>query len=155
MPKLYITGVNSAGRSCVVETRELALGGPPAFTYASESPVPKLVRSGANAQLLTQHGAPGSFSSAVFGWTPQMYTDPHRTISLDVDTVLEGSVILGLEEGEVVLRKGDVVVLPGTVHTWRGTEETGLVLYCVQAGAPTPEDLEAPTVETMTIVHGM
>ena len=83
-----------------------------------------------------------------------MYTDAHRTISLDVDTVLEGSVILGMEEGEVTLHKGDVAVLPGTVHTWRATNEVGLVLYSIVAAAPSEEDKKTPTISPMEIVHG-
>ncbi len=154
MPKLYITGVGPDGRSKVVETRELVGGGPPAPAYTADGPVPTILPCTTGAQLLAGHSAPGTFSAAVFGWKPGMYTDAHRTISLDVDTVLEGSVILGLEDGEITLRKGDVVVLPGTVHTWRATEEHGLVLYSIVSAAPSAADAALPTIEPMEIVHG-
>lgn len=46
----------------------------------------------------------------------------HRTKTIDYDVVLSGSVDLVLEDGEVHLEPGDVVVLPAIVHQWRTNE---------------------------------
>nr|MDT0661954.1 cupin domain-containing protein [Micromonospora sp. DSM 115978] len=47
----------------------------------------------------------------------------HRTASIDYGIVLEGEITLVLDDSEVTLRAGDVVVQRGTDHAWanRGT----------------------------------
>jgi hypothetical protein len=42
----------------------------------------------------------------------------HRTKTLDYAVVIEGEVVLILEDNEVTLRKSDVVVQRGTNHAW-------------------------------------
>lgn len=48
----------------------------------------------------------------------------HRTRTLDYAVVIEGEVVLILEDSEVVLKKGDVVVQRGTNHAWENRTET-------------------------------
>ncbi len=45
----------------------------------------------------------------------------HRTQSVDYGIVLEGSVTLLLDDTEVDLKAGDVVVQNGTIHAWKNT----------------------------------
>lgn len=42
----------------------------------------------------------------------------HRTKTLDYAVVIEGEVVLVLDDSEVVLKKSDVVVQRGTNHAW-------------------------------------
>lgn len=42
----------------------------------------------------------------------------HRTKTLDYVVIIEGEVVLVLDDSEVVLRKSDVVVQRGTNHAW-------------------------------------
>lgn len=42
----------------------------------------------------------------------------HRTESVDYGVVIEGEMTLVLDEGEVLLKKGSVVVQRGTNHAW-------------------------------------
>lgn len=42
----------------------------------------------------------------------------HRTESVDYGIVISGEIVLLLDEDEVVLRPGDVVVQRGTIHAW-------------------------------------
>lgn len=42
----------------------------------------------------------------------------HRTESIDYGVVMEGEMTLVLDDSEVVLRKGSVVVQRGTTHAW-------------------------------------
>jgi mannose-6-phosphate isomerase-like protein (cupin superfamily) len=42
----------------------------------------------------------------------------HRTQSIDYGIVLEGEIVLVLDDSEVTLRAGDVVVQRGTDHAW-------------------------------------
>jgi len=48
----------------------------------------------------------------------------HRTSTIDLVVILAGEVWLGLDDGEVLLRRGDCAIQRGTWHTWRnrGTE---------------------------------
>jgi hypothetical protein len=54
-------------------------------------------------------------------YPPQMggkRTIMHRTRTLDYAVVIEGEVVLILEDSEVLLKKSDVVVQRGTNHAW-------------------------------------
>lgn len=42
----------------------------------------------------------------------------HRTETIDYGIVLEGEVVLIVDEGETVVRAGDIVVQRGTNHAW-------------------------------------
>ncbi|MEU4222854.1 cupin domain-containing protein [Nonomuraea sp. NPDC026600] len=47
----------------------------------------------------------------------------HRTASIDYGIVLEGEITLVLDDSEVTLRAGDVVVQRGTDHAWANRGE--------------------------------
>lgn len=49
---------------------------------------------------------------------PGVVSPTHRTQSVDYGIVLEGEVVLVLDDSETVLRAGDVVVQRGTDHRW-------------------------------------
>ncbi len=57
----------------------------------------------------------------------------HRTASIDYGIVLSGEITLILDESEVTLRAGDIVVQRGTNHAWanRGTEIARVVFVLV------------------------
>jgi uncharacterized cupin superfamily protein len=42
----------------------------------------------------------------------------HRTASIDYGVVLDGEIVLLLDDEEVALKTGDVVVQRGTIHAW-------------------------------------
>ncbi len=48
----------------------------------------------------------------------------HRTRTLDYVVVIEGELVLILDESEVVLKPGDVVVQRGTDHAWENRSDT-------------------------------
>jgi mannose-6-phosphate isomerase-like protein (cupin superfamily) len=48
----------------------------------------------------------------------------HRTESIDYGVVIEGEITLVLDDSEVVLRKGSVVVQRGTNHAWANRSQT-------------------------------
>ena len=62
----------------------------------------------------------------------------HRTRSLDYVVVLEGEITLLLDDGEVVLKAGDVVVQQGTNHAWinRGKATCRLAMVFLDAEEP-------------------
>lgn len=47
----------------------------------------------------------------------------HRTQTIDYVVVIEGEVVLLLDDSEVTLRKSDVVVQRGTDHAWENRSE--------------------------------
>jgi mannose-6-phosphate isomerase-like protein (cupin superfamily) len=59
----------------------------------------------------------------------------HRTQTLDYVVVIEGEVVLVLEDSEVVLKKSDVVVQRGTNHAWenRSAAVARLAFFHIQA----------------------
>lgn len=42
----------------------------------------------------------------------------HRTVTVDYAIVLEGEIVAMLDEGETVLRAGDILIQRGTSHAW-------------------------------------
>lgn len=62
----------------------------------------------------------------------------HRTRSLDYVVVLEGEIVLLLDDGETTLRAGDVVVQQATNHAWvnRGAAICRLAMVFIDAEEP-------------------
>ena len=68
---------------------------------------------------------------------PGVATHTHHTDSMDFDVVLEGSVLLVLDDGPHRLEAGDGVVLTGVDHHWRAEEE-GCRMSVVVIATPPP-----------------
>ena len=72
------------------------------------------------------------------------YMDPsdpgmHTTDTIDFEVVLEGTIVLELDDGaEVTLRPGDTVVQNGTRHRWinRGSEPAQFAVFICGAHHP-------------------
>ena len=62
---------------------------------------------------------------------PGLSSPMHRTVSLDFGVVLEGEVVLEMDEKkEVIISKGDIVVQRGKSHAWHNrTAEWARMLY--------------------------
>jgi mannose-6-phosphate isomerase-like protein (cupin superfamily) len=69
---------------------------------------------------------------------PPRHPAIHRTRSIDYITVLEGEIHLLLDDGEVHLKAGDVVVQQGTNHAWinRGSATCRLAMVFIDAEEP-------------------
>ena len=50
-------------------------------------------------------------------------TPMHRTLTIDYVVVIEGELVLILEDSEVLLKSGDVVVQRGTNHAWENRSD--------------------------------
>jgi mannose-6-phosphate isomerase-like protein (cupin superfamily) len=55
----------------------------------------------------------------------------HKTDTVDLAIILQGEVVLILDEGEVSLRPGDVVVQRGTNHAWSNRSDAPCIFACV------------------------
>ena len=53
----------------------------------------------------------------------------HATDTLDLMVVLEGCVVMGLEDGERVIGPGEFVIQRGTLHRWRPADEHGWTYF--------------------------
>jgi quercetin dioxygenase-like cupin family protein len=62
---------------------------------------------------------------------PGMHVSP----STDFDIVLEGIVGLELDDGEEILRPGDVAVMNGTVHRWHNRGSVVAKIASITVGA--------------------
>ncbi|EKT80469.1 hypothetical protein Rwratislav_00210 [Rhodococcus wratislaviensis IFP 2016] len=58
----------------------------------------------------------------------------HTTPSVDYGVVLDGEIILDLEQDSTVLRAGDIVVQNGTRHAWRNATDNPAVMFFVLIG---------------------
>ncbi len=64
----------------------------------------------------------------------------HRTESIDYGIVLEGEIVLVLDNSEVALKAGDVVVQRGTDHAWANrSDKVCRVAFILVDGTFTPE----------------
>jgi mannose-6-phosphate isomerase-like protein (cupin superfamily) len=60
----------------------------------------------------------------------------HTTQTVDYVIVLDGSIVLELDEGSVSLTRGDVVVQNATRHAWRNPSDRPATLAVVSVGPP-------------------
>lgn len=90
---------------------------------------------------LTVPPVPGGTKIRVNEFPPGVVSPTHRTQSVDYGIVLEGEVVLVLDDSETVLRAGDIVVQRGTAHRWENrAERTARMAFVLIDGAFT-EDL--------------
>jgi mannose-6-phosphate isomerase-like protein (cupin superfamily) len=116
--------------------REIGVPPPPRGTIFRIAEFPP--RSGGevrdNAALLADFG----IGPDVARGHPPRHPAIHRTRTIDYVVVLEGEIHLLLDEGEVRLRAGDVVVQRATNHAWinRGDAVCRLAMVFVDAEEP-------------------
>lgn len=65
----------------------------------------------------------------------------HRTESVDYGIVLEGEIVLVLDDSEVTLRAGDVVVQRGTDHAWANRTDSVCRVAFILIGGEFSEQL--------------
>jgi mannose-6-phosphate isomerase-like protein (cupin superfamily) len=74
----------------------------------------------------------------------------HRTETVDYGVILEGEIVLVLDDSEVTLKQGDVFVQRGTDHAWANRTDSTCRMVCVivdgsfmsELRATLPGDLE-------------
>jgi len=87
-------------------------------------------------ELFRKSGAGAAATFGKGGRHPMM----HRTETVDYAVVLEGEITLILDEGEVQLKQGDVVIQRGTSHAWSNRSGKNVkMLYVLIDGDFTPE----------------
>jgi quercetin dioxygenase-like cupin family protein len=84
--------------------------------------------------------APNGTKIRINVFPPGAVSPMHRTQSVDYGIVLDGEMVLALDDSETTLRPGDVVVQRGTNHRWenRGAA-TARMAFILVDGAFTPD----------------
>ena len=117
-----MTGVDEAGRSCIVEETELefaaALPGIAAAGLFETSQSPPPSRPPGQGEFLDLGVQPGLVRWMVLEFEPEHGFGMHHTDTVDFDTVLSGSIELTLDDGVHRLTPGDCVVMNGVDHAW-------------------------------------
>ena len=133
-----VTGHDERGKSVVLSDssppqhhsmRGAAIGADFYEMWNDSRPVPSLTSIEArepNEREFTIMPVSGHLFRIIDVYPPQLggkRTVMHRTKSLDYAVVIEGEVVLVLEDSEVLLKKGDVVVQRGTNHAWENRSD--------------------------------
>jgi quercetin dioxygenase-like cupin family protein len=133
-----VTGHDAAGKSVVLSDgpppqhhpmHGPAVGADFMEMWSVASAIPKLTATEArepNERAFTIMPTSGHLVRIIDIYPPQdggKRTAMHRTRTLDYAVVIEGEVVLVLEDSEVLLKKSDVVVQRGTNHAWENRSE--------------------------------
>ncbi len=133
-----VTGNNAKGRSYVVSDVRVTGGrAPNVFLTTADHPLgpggpgdPELLLS----STMTQLDMPAGACSSNYVYMPPAKADTkpvwHRTMTIDYNFLISGTLVCMLEEGEVVLTQpGDVVVQRNTNHAWRNNSATNPCIF--------------------------
>ena len=146
MPSFVVIGSGEDSRSKVVEIRDVDAGMAShmpgvqwncVWSTAQQPPEAPGPRPGFGPRGSGQLPS-GATCWAIFAFDPGLSTPFHHTATLDYDIVLEGEVTLGLEQGDILLRAGDCVVIPAVMHSWR-TESKGCTISVTYCGLEPPQ----------------
>jgi naringenin degradation protein FdeH len=89
---------------------------------------------------LTVPPTPNGTKIRINEFPPGVVSPVHRTQSVDYGIVLEGEVVLVLDEDETTLRAGDVAIQRGTSHRWENRSgSTARMAFILIDGAFTAE----------------
>ncbi|MFN7087777.1 MAG: cupin domain-containing protein [Burkholderiales bacterium] len=123
-----VTGVNAQGKSCIKWDSEIEpKAGRPGFgnipMWATRKLPAEMTEEDPNTWDLGTSIAGGSVFRLA-RYEPGVAERWHRTDSIDYAVCLSGELWMQMEEGEVHLKPGDVVIQRGTLHNWvnRGKE---------------------------------
>jgi len=125
-PRRVVTGYDAAGKSVF-----LADGAPPVVRTAPDGaafhelwntpamPAPiGPAEEEPTERSLTVPPDPNGTKIRINEFPPGVVSPMHRTQTVDYGIVIEGEMVLVLDDCETVLRAGDVVVQRGTDHRW-------------------------------------
>jgi hypothetical protein len=122
---------NSGGADCA--DRDIGVAPPPRGSIFRVVDFPPASEVGAvdNAAMLREMGIAGG------GHADPRHATMHRTRSIDYAVVIAGEIDLLLDDSEVHLKAGDVLVQRGTNHAWvnRGRESCRIGFVLIDAEA--------------------
>ena len=137
-PRRVTTGHDAHGKSVILSDgtppQHHPMSGPEVGAdffevWSTDRPVPELTAQEArepNERPFTIMPGSGHLLRIIDIYPPQAggkRTVMHRTKTLDYVVVIEGEIVLVLDDSEVVLKKSDVVVQRGTNHAWENRSD--------------------------------
>jgi hypothetical protein len=150
MPRRVITGHNEAGRSCFVADEQVENG--IAWQSLPGLPLGRDPNGGVPALLATTapllEPPPGGSLCHYIVMEPWRLMQPklaqgsipgvdaegfHRTTTVDYILLVSGEVTLVLEEGETILKAGDMAIQRNTLHAWRNHTDQPVVFWGIMA----------------------
>jgi quercetin dioxygenase-like cupin family protein len=126
-PRRVVTGHDASGTSVcasdgLVPAAHTTPGGTLFYELWSTDATPAPIGAGRNDQAPTARvsvpPARNGTKLRINELPPGACSPMHRTQTVDYGIVLDGEVVLVLDDSETVLRAGDVVVQRGTSHRW-------------------------------------
>ena len=159
LPRCVVTGHDTGGRSVFtsdepVPAAHTTPGGTLFYELWATDAAPAPINAGpvnagpinadpGGTAALDPAGGPPRVAPAPNGTTLRINEMPagasspmHRTQTVDYGIVLDGEVVLVLDDSETVLRAGDVVVQRGTSHRWENRSgATARVAFILIDGA--------------------
>jgi quercetin dioxygenase-like cupin family protein len=138
--RLLIAAVDADGRSCAVRDERLAQHGDasmPGVLYSvlyGMTSSPSIPGGGRAADTLDLGVGAGAINWLMIDYAAGLTLSMHHTDTVDLDTVLSGSVELILDDGAHPLAPGDTAVVTGVDHGWRAGPD-GCRLAVVAIGA--------------------
>ena len=78
----------------------------------------------------------------------------HRTESIDYGIVLEGEIYLVLDDSEVLLKAGDVVIQRGTNHAWANRSDKVARMAFILVDGKFTDELKASIGEVQLMTKG-
>ncbi|KAK4936589.1 hypothetical protein LTR10_022576 [Elasticomyces elasticus] len=137
-PTVFITGHNAAGKAIIQSSNVEETKSYPGMRVShsllyTTSEFPADLEDDKDVKLHEQVKAsgklnivnPGGTVIRIVNFAPHNHSMMHRTQSLDYGVVLEGEVIMELDDGsKSLMRKGDLAIQRATMHTWKNNSET-------------------------------
>ena len=135
-----VTGHDQRGKAVVASDTILTASAPrpgqEALAIWGAAPIPCDNLLPAGAEAMSGSRLPEGAVFRVVSYLPGSSGNMHRTQTLDFGIVLDGGIILELDDGvEVALGAGDALVQRGTIHRWinRGDKSCTIAFVLVDA----------------------
>jgi Cupin domain len=137
MTLLWVTGEFPLDASASTDRAQTPVGVPPApngtvFRIVDFAPIPPNAPHVDHHQVLVAMG----IDPATQGYT--RHDNTHRTKTVDYAIVLDGEIDMLLDDTEVHVKAGDVMVQQGTNHAWvnNGTKPCRIAFVLIDAQTP-------------------
>ena len=133
--RMIVTGIKD-GKSCLVEERDCSQVPEMDLISMLDLQLDKLApRPPGQGQLIQTGVAPGALRWFRVRFTPNSVTDKHHTDTIDLHTIIAGSMDLILDDGAHRLQAGDTALVRGVDHGWQAGPD-GCLTSIVMLGTP-------------------
>ena len=112
------------------------------FRISEIAPETEAVRNMDASQAKAVFKAMGNESASTFGEN-QRHPFMHRTETIDYAVVLEGEIVMLLDDQDVPLKAGDVVIQRGTNHAWSNRSDQPCKMLYVLIDGEFDDELKA------------